>query len=52
MHDKLGIDAVMIQIPMGAGETFEGIIDLVSMKALYFDGNDGEKVREEPIPAE
>ena len=52
VREKLGIDAVMIQIPMGAGETFEGIIDLISMKAMYFDGNDGEKVRAEPIPAE
>ncbi|MCP4190545.1 MAG: elongation factor G [Planctomycetaceae bacterium] len=51
LREKLRIDAVMIQIPMGAGEQFEGIIDLVSMKALYFDGNDGETVREEPIPA-
>ncbi|MEZ6092966.1 MAG: elongation factor G [Pirellulaceae bacterium] len=50
MRDKLGADAVMMQIPIGAGETFEAIIDLITMKALYFDGEKGETVREEAIP--
>ena len=52
LREKLGIDAVMIHLPIGAGESFEGIIDLVKMKALYFEGNDGEKVVEKEIPAE
>ncbi len=52
MRDKLGADAIMMQIPMGAGETFEGCIDLVKMKAYFFDGDKGEKVREEEIPAQ
>ncbi len=51
MHEKLGDDAIMMQLPIGAGEKFQGIIDLVTMKALYFDGADGDIVREEPIPA-
>ncbi len=51
MREKLGADAVMLQIPIGAGETFEAVIDLVKMKALYFDGEKGETVREEEIPA-
>ena len=43
LREKLGVDAVMVQLPMGAGETFAGIIDLVKFKAFYFDGKDGEK---------
>jgi elongation factor G len=50
MRDKLGDDAIMMQLPIGAGDKFQGIIDLVTMKALYFDGKDGETVREEAIP--
>ena len=52
VRDKLNADAIMMQIPIGAGETFAGVIDLVLMKAYYFDGNDGEIVREEEIPAD
>jgi elongation factor G len=51
LREKLQCDAILMQLPMGAGETFEGVIDLVGMKALYFDGANGEKVRAEPIPA-
>ena len=50
IRDKLKVDAALIQLPMGAGETFEGVIDLVTMKAYYFDGDNGENVREEEIP--
>ena len=52
MRDKLGAEAVMMQIPVGAGETFEGVVDLTTMKAFYNDGEKGEKVRVEEIPAE
>ncbi len=52
MKEKLNTDAILMQLPMGAGDDFAGVIDLITMKACYFDGNDGEKVREEPIPAE
>ena len=48
----LGADAILMQYPMGAGETFAGMIDLITMKAAYFDGKDGENVRFEEIPAE
>ncbi len=51
VRDKLNADAVMMQIPIGAGETFEGVIDLVNLKAYYFEGKDGETIREEEIPA-
>lgn len=49
---KLGCDTVAMQLNMGAGENLKGIIDLIEMKAYYFDGNKGENVREEEIPAE
>ena len=52
MREKLGAEAVMMQIPIGAGETFEGVIDLTTMKAIYNDGEKGEKLRVEDIPAE
>ncbi len=51
VKEKLGVDACLVQYPMGGGETFEGMIDLVTLKAIYFDGKDGEKVREEAAPA-
>ncbi len=52
MRDRLGADAILMQLPMGAGESFEGIIDLVTLQALYFDGAKGETVRAEAIPDE
>src|SRR5437764_8546976 len=51
LKEKLGCDAVLMQIPIGKEDKFEGVIDLVTMKALYFDGSNGEKVREEAVPA-
>jgi elongation factor G len=50
--EKLGCDPVLMQIPIGKEADFEGVIDLITMKALYFDGANGEIVREEAIPAE
>jgi elongation factor G len=52
LREKLAADAILMQYPMGAGETFEGVIDMVTQKAMYFDGKDGEDVREEEIPEE
>src|SRR5262245_27820714 len=52
LKEKLGCDAVLMQIPIGREEDFNGVIDLVTMKAIYFDGTKGEKVREDAIPAE
>jgi len=52
LKDKLGLNPALMQIPIGAEEKFEGVIDLVSMKAYYNDGEQGETVREEEIPAE
>ncbi|MCI0491423.1 MAG: elongation factor G, partial [Planctomycetes bacterium] len=50
LKEKLGCDACLMQIPIGREEKFEGVIDLVTMKAIYFDGSSGEKLREEAIP--
>ncbi len=52
LREKLGCDAVMMQIPIGYEADFRGVVDLVSQRALYFDGPNGERVRTEPIPAE
>ena len=51
LKEKLGCDAMLMQIPLGREDEFEGVVDLVTMKALYFDGAKGEKVREDAIPA-
>ncbi len=50
--EKLGRNAVLMQLPIGLESAFEGLVDLVTMKALYFDGPDGERIRIEDIPAE
>ncbi len=52
LREKLGHNAVALQIPIGLENKFEGVVDLVSMKAVYFDGDQGEHVRYEEIPAE
>jgi len=51
LREKLGHNAVPMQIPMGVESAIEGIIDLVKMKAYYFDGEKGDDIREEEIPA-
>lgn len=50
--DRLNKNAVRMQIPMGAEENFAGVIDLLKMKAYYFEGEMGNKIREEEVPAE
>jgi elongation factor G len=53
MKDRLGANPVPIQLPIGAEDDFRGIIDLMRMKALYWDGDDmGTSYKEEEIPAE
>ncbi|MDE5798660.1 MAG: elongation factor G, partial [Treponemataceae bacterium] len=51
LRDKLGLNAHMIELPIGLEDKLEGVIDLVAMKALYFDGDNGENVRVAEIPA-
>ncbi len=52
IETRLGHVAVPLQIPIGLEAQHEGVIDLVGMKAIYFDGEHGEKVRTAPIPAD
>jgi len=52
LRDKLAHNAIMLQIPIGAEDRFIGIVDLVTMKAYYYDGDSGEDIRVEEIPAE
>ena len=53
MKDQLGANPVPMVLPIGAAETFDGVIDLVKMKALRFDmKNLGKTVTEEEIPAD
>ena len=52
LKEKLGHNAVAMQLPIGLEADFNGIVDLVSMKAKYFDGENGETMRVEEIPPE
>lgn len=45
INQKLKIHAAAIQIPIGAEDEFEGVIDLIEMKAMYFEGPRGVKIR-------
>ena len=47
---KLGRNAVLMQLPIGLEDKFDGIIDLVTMKAMYFDGPHGDDLRFGEIP--
>jgi len=48
---KLSPKAVALQLPIGAEDTFEGVINLLEMEALRFEGELGEIVKKEEIPA-
>jgi elongation factor G len=52
VREKLGLNAALVQIPIGAEDQFRGVVDLVTMKAYYFDGDNGENIRIEAIPAD
>src|SRR5215471_13901582 len=52
LETKLGLTAIPLQLPIGSESSFAGVIDLIERKAAYFDGEKGEDVRLEPIPAE
>lgn len=51
IEQKLGLTTIQIQLPIGLGDQLEGVVDLIKMKAAYFDGEKGERVRWEEIPA-
>lgn len=50
LRDKLGAEAFMMQIPIGAEENFQGVVDLIEMVALTHAGQEGEEVVSGPIP--
>jgi len=52
IKEKLDSDAIMMQWPIGSGEKFAGVIDLITMEAVSFEGEQGEVIRREAIPAE
>ena len=52
VRDKLDLNAVLMQIPIGLEGDLKGVVDLVTMKANYFEGANGEVIREADIPAE
>ncbi|MBQ6437010.1 MAG: elongation factor G [Bacteroidales bacterium] len=54
IHDKLGANAVPVCLPIGAEDKFEGIVDLISKKAYYYDSESKELVNydERPVPAD
>ena len=52
LEEKLGLNSVMMQVPIGLEDKHVGVIDLVTMRALYFDGDENYAVRETEIPSE
>ena len=52
IYQRLTKNAVPVQIPIGSESSFQGVIDLIEQKALYFEGELGEKVVEKEIPEE
>ncbi len=52
VREKLRLNAVLVQIPIGLEDKLEGLVDLVAMKAYYFSGADGEVITEKDIPAD
>ena len=52
LRDKLSLNAVMIQIPLGLEDKIQGVVDLITMKAYYNEGESGETVVEREIPTD
>ncbi len=52
LEEKLNLNAVIMQVPIGLEDKHKGVIDLITMKALYFDRDENHSVREDEIPAE
>ena len=51
LREKLGLNAYMMEIPIGLEDKLEGVVDLVTMKAIYFEGDNGTELRTAEIPA-
>ena len=51
LRDKLKHNAAMLQLPIGLESDLSGVVDLLAREAIYFDGDNGEILRREPVPA-
>lgn len=52
LREKLHLNAVAVQLPIGLENELQGVVDLVTMKAYYFEGEGGLNIVEKEIPAE
>ncbi len=52
LREKLQQNAVLLEIPIGLEADLQGVVDLVTMQAVYFDGPNGETIRRAAIPAD
>jgi len=52
LREKLKLNAQMVQLPIGLEDQHQGVVDLVTMKSLIFDGDNGENIIEGEIPAD
>ena len=52
LREKLNLNPVLLQLPIGLEDKFEGVVDIIQMKAFRFEGANGEKIVEGPIPAD
>jgi elongation factor G len=50
IRGKLGLSCAAVQAPIGSDEQLKGLVDLIGEKAYFFDGKNGEVIREEPVP--
>ena len=50
LREKLSHNAVMMQLPIGLEADFNGVVDLITMKAIYYEGDNGENIVEKDIP--
>jgi elongation factor G len=52
LREKLNLNPVLLQLPIGLEDKFEGVVDLIGMKAIRFEGANGENIQIGPIPAD
>ncbi|MBN2738177.1 MAG: elongation factor G [Spirochaetales bacterium] len=52
LREKLGANSILIQLPIGLEEKHVGVVDLITMRAIYFEGDSGEELIERDIPEE
>jgi elongation factor G len=52
LREKLGHNSVMVQLPIGLEDQLKGVVDLVTMRAHVFTGDNGETISDEDIPAD